>query len=472
MDSTAQKETNAKGFYKLSWLQRIGFGSGDLAQNFIFQTVMQWFSIFYLTVFGFDPKQVAVMVFIPPVLNIFLSMWLGAYVDKHNPKWGKYRSYLIIGGIPLTIFAILCFWDGFPGSKLLYAFVTYTILYLLYTVVSLPYGAIFASLTRDSGEMAKLTSVRMILANLGGLSVAFLIPTMVRALSPSGKFTTPDSANAWLVTMTIFALVGLALLVFCFSQSKERVVIETEKTSEVKASDMWTELTQNRPLRIVALFIFTAFAMMSIYNAAGAYYMTYNVNAQEYAGLFQGIGFLPAFIFLPMIPAIIKAIGKKKMFYVFLVVAIVGMAMLYFVSVVPALRSQIWVILLAQFVKSTGIIVATGYMWALVPEVISYGEHTTGRRISGTVNAVIGIVFQLGLAVGLFIPNMILGFVGFDKDASTQSTLAQQGILWLVAVIPILLLIVEMFIISKYELEDAVIDKINREIEARGNKQN
>ena len=28
-----------KGFYKLSWAQRIGFGSGDLAQNLIFQTV-------------------------------------------------------------------------------------------------------------------------------------------------------------------------------------------------------------------------------------------------------------------------------------------------------------------------------------------------------------------------------------------------------------------------------------------------
>ena len=26
----------SKGFYKLSWLQRIGFGSGDLAQNLIY----------------------------------------------------------------------------------------------------------------------------------------------------------------------------------------------------------------------------------------------------------------------------------------------------------------------------------------------------------------------------------------------------------------------------------------------------
>ena len=28
--------SEAKGFYKLSWLQRIGFGSGDMAQNLIY----------------------------------------------------------------------------------------------------------------------------------------------------------------------------------------------------------------------------------------------------------------------------------------------------------------------------------------------------------------------------------------------------------------------------------------------------
>ena len=30
----------SKGFYKLNWLQRIGFGSGDLAQNLIYQTCL------------------------------------------------------------------------------------------------------------------------------------------------------------------------------------------------------------------------------------------------------------------------------------------------------------------------------------------------------------------------------------------------------------------------------------------------
>ena len=98
-----ENRSESKGFYKLSWLQRIGFGSGDFAQNLVFQTVMQYVSIFYTTVVGLRPETVAIMVFIPPVINIFGSMALGAFVDKHNPKWGKYRSYLLVGGVPLMI---------------------------------------------------------------------------------------------------------------------------------------------------------------------------------------------------------------------------------------------------------------------------------------------------------------------------------------------------------------------------------
>ena len=109
-------------------------------------------------------------------------------------------------------------------------------------------------------------------------------------------------------------------------------------------------------------------------------------------------------------------------------------------------------------------------MWALVPEVISFGEYTHGRRISGIVNALTGIFYKAGMALGGVVPGLVLAFVGFDKDAAEQTVFAQQGILWLVAVIPALLLILAMVIISRYELSDERIDEINREIEARHNK--
>lgn len=159
------------------------------------------------------------------------------------------------------------------------------------------------------------------------------------------------------------------------------------------------------------------------------------------------------------------------MFYVFLSVAILGMALLYIISVVPVLKTQIWLVFVAQFIKSTGVIIATGYMWALVPEVISYGEYTHGKRISGIVNALTGIFYKAGMALGGVVPGLVMAFVGFDQtNEVSQSPFAEQGILWLVAVIPALLLLVAMFIISKYELEDNVIDNINEEIESRCKK--
>ena len=466
--STSQN-LESKGFYKVSMLKCIGFGSGDLAQNLIYQTISMYLLFFYTNVYGLDPAVAAVMFLIVRIIDVIWDPLVGTFVDKHEPRLGKYRSYLILGGIPLTGFAILCFWNGFSGS-LLYAYITYVGLSMCYTLVNVPYGALNASLTRDTAEITKLTSVRMFMANVGGLAVGMGIPIVLKMFDPAETEDMSTHDSAWLATMTIYGLVGLALLFLCFLQCRERVVMDRSETENVKVSDLWMEFVHNRPLRVLAFFFITAFGMMAIANSAGAYYINYNMhgNAGELS-IFMGLGSIPAFIFMPMIPAIKKKVGKKGMFNIFLVTAIVGMTLLYIVTMVPFLKN-IWLVYIAQFIKSTGVIVATGYMWALVPEVISFGEYTHGRRISGIVNALTGIFYKAGMALGGVVPGLVLAFVGFDKDAAEQTVFAQQGILWLVAVIPALLLILAMVIISRYELSDERIDEINREIEARHNK--
>ena len=464
------QSSQAKGFYKLSWLQRIGFGAGDMAQNLIYQTISIWLLFYYTNVFGLNPDVAAVMFLIVRLVDVLWDPVVGTLVDKGNPRWGKYRSWLILGGIPLVGLAILCFWNGFSGS-LLYAYVTYVGMSMCYTLVNVPYGALNASLTRDTNEITILTSTRMFMANLGALCVKSL-PLIIAIFAPRvdgvAVYNTPEAAPAWFVTMTIFALAGLALLFFCFSQCKERVVMDQKEASNVKVSDLWMEFVRNKPLRVLAFFFVTAFAMMSVGNAADAYFMSYNVGATPLlTTLFMWLGTIPAFIFMPLVPAIKRKIGKKGMFYLFLGIAILGMALMYTFVSIPATKSNFVLLCIAQFVKSTGIIVATGYMWALVPEVIAYGEYTTGKRIAGIVNALTGIFFKAGMALGGVVPGLVLAWVGFNAEASQQTPLALQGILWLVCVIPAILLVLAIWIISKYELSDERMDQINREIESR-----
>ena len=426
--------------------------------------------------FGLDPGAAALMFLIVRLVDVLWDPIVGTIVDKGNPKWGKYRSWLVLGGIPLVGLAILCFYNGFSGS-LVYAYITYVGMSMCYTLVNVPYGALNASLTRDTNEITILTSTRMFMANLGALCVKSL-PLIIALFAPkvlnpeTGKMTavynTPDAAHAWFITMTIFALAGLALLIFCFFQCKERVVMDEKESANVKVSDLWMEFGRNKPLRVVAFFFITAFAMMSVSNAADAYFMTFNVGATPLlTTLFMWLGTIPAFIFMPLVPAIKRKIGKKGMFYLFLGVAIIGMILMYTFVSIPATKSNFVLLCIAQFVKSTGIITATGYMWALVPEVIAYGEYTTGKRIAGIVNALTGIFFKAGMALGGVVPGLVLAWVGFNADATTQTPLALQGILWLVCVIPAILLLLAIWIISKYELSDEKMDEINKEIEAR-----
>ena len=102
-------DQESKGFYKLSWLQRIGFGSGDMAQNLIFQVICTYLLFFYTDIYGLTPSAVAVMFLVGNVANVIWDPIVGTLIDKSNPRYGKYRSYLLYVGIPLSGFAILCF---------------------------------------------------------------------------------------------------------------------------------------------------------------------------------------------------------------------------------------------------------------------------------------------------------------------------------------------------------------------------
>ena len=141
----------SKGFYKLNWLQRIGFGSGDLAQNLIYQTICMYLLFFYTDIYGLNPGVAATMFLVVRLVDVLWDPLVGTYVDKHNPRWGKYRSYLVWQVFATHSTCHPLFWNGMEGQtetiKLIYAYVTYMGLSMLYTLINVPYGALNSSLT-------------------------------------------------------------------------------------------------------------------------------------------------------------------------------------------------------------------------------------------------------------------------------------------------------------------------------------
>ena len=369
-----------KGFYKLSWVQRIGFGAGDFAQNLIYQAVSLYLLFFYTDVYvlGGDAAKSAglagILFLIVRLVDVLWTLFVGRIVDNNNPVWGKYRCYLVMGGIPLTVLSILCFWDGFK-SDIIYAFITYLGMAMLYTLTSVPFGTLNSSLALNTNENTILTNTRMSMANIGGLCVSAGVPIMVALLA-----------------------------------------------------------NKDLPLKM---------------------------------SFFMALGSLPSFIFIPMVPAIKRRVGKKDMFYIFLSAAIIGMAALYIISRTGTVKENIVPIYFAQFVRSTGIFVATVYMWTLIPEIISYGEHSTDRRISGIVNTIMGIFFKAGIVIGGLVSGLVLAMTNYVSAEQAQ-TMPKDSNAWFLTmfVFAVVCLVLLLFCFSQTKERVVMEESEKRNVES------
>ena len=180
----------------------------------------------------------------------------------------------------------------------------------------------------------------------------------------------------------------------------------------------------------------------------------------------MGCGMLPSFVVMPLLPALRRTFGKKGLFYVFGVVAVVGMAALYVLSRAGGTRScaSAW-IYAAQFVKATGIIVATGYMWALVPEVIAYSERLTGRRVSGVVTAIVGVFFRAGMALGNATAGLVLAGTGYraaqggTRSCASAVALPTEPRAWLWTMLALAAVAVALLVFSFTQTKERVVMK-------------
>lgn len=454
-------ELKAQSEYKLTMQEKVGYSMGDLACNLIYTTVCTYLLFFYTNVYGLGAEVVATMFLVVRVMDAIVDPIVGTFVDKHTYKHGKFRPYLLYGAIPFAILGILCFSTPlFDDSlKIIYAYATYVGLSLVYTTINIPYGALTAAMTRDNKEIVSLTSIRMLCANFGGVLVAFGVPVLVTMIS--GSYTGEDSRYGWQVTMGVFSVVGALLLLYCFSNTNERVKIDPQNDENVKFVDVIHQFKVNRPLVILSLFFIILFGMMAVMNSIGAYFITYNCARPDLMQWYGLLGSIPAFFLLPLVPFFNELVGKIRLLIISLCLGVFGAVLTYFI---PA--DNITAILIARFISSCGIIVAGGFMWALIPETIEYGEYKTGKRLSGMIYAIIGFFFKFGLALGGIIPGFMLARFGYIAN-QVQTPEALEGILLTTTIIPIVFLIIAIIDISFYNLDDKKYKEIIEVLESR-----
>jgi GPH family glycoside/pentoside/hexuronide:cation symporter len=433
---------------KLSLKEKVGYGMGDGAFNFIWMPFVYFQLFFYTDVFGISAAAVGIMLLVARIWDTVNDPLMGLIADRTSSRWGKYRPYLLFGAIPLGILATLSFTtpNFSANGKLIYAYVTYFMLGMAYTSVNIPYSSLMSTMTNDLGERAALSIARFIGAFSIGAIVLYCTMDLVDLLGGS------DKARGFQYTMALFSVVVVVMLFFTFSLTKERI-----KPVNPGHSNFSLEL---RNLIItgpfIALFFVGIFALslQSIRNGITIHYFKYLIGDEGLASYFMFGGIMFSLLGIALTKLLTDRWDKKKVYFYSMLSSSIPMVMIYFLG-----PEHIELIFILNFASALLAGPTVPIIWAMYTDIVDYSELQSGTRTGGLVFAGASFSQKLGWTIGGAMAGFLLAFFHYQPNVA-QSAQSLQGINLMFTLIPFALALLAAFSVFFYKLDNRTMQTV------------
>lgn len=454
---------------RLSLKEKIGYSLGDTASNLFFQTFMLFLLYFYTDVFGIPAAVAGTMFLITRIWDAVNDPIMGMIADRTNTRWGKFRPYLIWLALPFGIFGVLTFTtpDLSVTGKIIYAYITYTMMMMAYTAINVPYSALMGVITPNSLERTEISSFRFVAAFVGGFIVQASAMTLVK------KFGGDNESLGWQWAMGTLSLLAILLFLITFATTRERVYPPKGQKNVFK-QDM-IDLFTNKPWLLIAGATVFQLTYIVIRNGAIMYYFKYyvqnqqlvifsktiNLSFESFASSFMLIG--TAFAILGAILAkwFTKILDKKNTFAGFISGSAILCALFYILKPQDVILIYIFQILISFLLGPVAVL-----QWAMYTDTADYSEWKTGRRATGLVMSASLFSLKLGLTLGGAIVGWILAYCGFIAN-QPQTVEVLQGIRMLISIYPAIAGIAAGAIMIFYPLTNKMMVKIEEDLKER-----
>lgn len=427
---------------QMPWRERISYGLGDTASNLIFQMTTLYLMYFYTDVFGLNPGAVAVVFLVARVIDAIVEPFIGVMIDRTQTKWGKCRPYFLWLAVPFSLTAVLMFLtpDFGDTGKLVYAYISYTVLGIMYSGINLPLSAILPSLTSNSNERTVINTVRMIFAVIGVVTVSAGTMPLVKA------FGGGDQAKGFLVTMILFSSIALLLFLNMFANTKERVKAIDEKPLPMREGVK--ALKGNVPWLIMLLMSLFLWITTSIQGQTSIYYMTYYMKKPELIPIVNSMQLLMIFSMV-IAPFVVKKIGKRNTIIMGSVVSIIG----YLIAITGGNALSVPVLLAGLLISGLGMGVGAGLIFAMMADTVDYGEWKSGVRAQGLLYSAASFGVKVGMGLGGALGGVILSMGGYVANSTAQSESALAAISFNYLWAPIIGQIIMITLLLFYRLD-------------------
>lgn len=408
-----------------------GYAVGDFGINLYFISAMTYLLYFYTDVLGISAVAAAGVFGVARLIDAVTDPVMGAIAERTHSRWGRMRPYLLFGAIPLALITILTFTvpDLDADGKLAWAYTTYILFGLIYTIVTIPYATLTASLTRDYSERTQLSTYRIGCAFAGGFLVSVGTMPFVNLFD--------DEALGFSMLMVVFGVVATLLLLTTFWTTKE--VVQPQVIDKPPLKDSLRAVFLNPPLLVVIGIFSCGMLSFTVRQTTTIYFFIYNVGDPSLIAWFFGLTLGCMLIGIWSVPWLADRFGKAGAVRLGAYLTIVACIGFYLTPYDEVTQVFFWGCLVA--LGGTPVAVLG---WAMIPDTVEYAEHRYGTRADGMIFSTASFFQKLAKTIGGAGVALILGFAGYqaNQEQTPEALAAIHGVLTLLPIGIMLVLIV------------------------------
>jgi len=444
---------------------RYFFGLGTVGRDMLYSLVSLQM-IFYMTeVLNLSNSVMWWMTGIFTVLRIFDALndpIMGFLVDNTHSRFGKFKPWIVIGGILGGIFTVLLFTDlGFRGTGYIIVFV---ILYLLWDVTyganDIAYWSMLPSLTIDQKEREKTGAFARICANIGLFACVVGIVPVTDALTKAFGSET----KAWFVIAVAIVIITLAFLCFTvFGVKEDKTFVVKQENTTLK--EMFSVLFKNDQLLFTAISMALFMIGYCTTTSFGRYFFKYAFLDENMYSVFAGVLGVSQLAALAIFPLFSKRFSRKQLYAASTVLVVLGYIVFFFAPM------NMIVIGFAGVLIFVGQAFIQLLMLMFLTDTIEYGQLKLGKRNESITFSVQPLINKIGGAIGTGVVSATLIVSGINAAPSPEAVTA-GGILTMKLAMLIfpLIAIVAGYIVyrRKFKINKKMFDEIIAQLAKRG----
>ena len=457
---------------------RLSYAAGAFGNDVFYATLSTYFIMFVTThLFNTgDPKQnshyvllITNIISILRILEVFIDPLIGNMIDNTNTKYGKFKPWVVGGGIISSIALLLLFTDlgGLNKTNPFLYLVLFGIIYLVmdvfYSIKDIGFWSMIPALSLDSHEREKMATFARIGSTIGANIVGVAIMPIVLFFSMTNSSGSGDKSG-WFWFAFIVALIGVITSIAVGIGTREvesKIRDNNEKTS---LKQVFKVLGQNDQLMWLSLGYWFYGLGINTLNALQLYYFTFILGDSGKYSILYGLNTVVGLVSVSLFPTLADKFNRKRLFYGCIAVMLGGIGIFSIAGTsLPMILTAAELFFIPQPLVFLVILM-------IISDSVEYGQWKTGHRDESLTLSVRPLIDKLGGAMSNWLVSTFAVAAGMTTGASASTITTHQQFIFKLGMFafPAATMLIGAFIIArKVTLTEARHAEIVEELEHR-----